>query len=176
MHSVATVARWLDRIFDHEQRLSLDPNDPGNWTGGKRGLGELKGTMWGIAAHTYPHLDIRAITQDQAASIYIEDYLAPLKADRYEDGVAFALLDFAVNSGVMQAKRSLQRAVGAAVDGVIGPRTLAALSRYTEAQLVMLISAERLRFMTALANWPTHGRGWARRMATNLRHAVEDVA
>lgn len=176
MHSIATVSAWLDRIFGHEQRLSLDPTDPGNWTGGTRGAGEIKGTMWGIAANTYPHLDIRNLTQDQAADIYLTDYLGPLKADHYADGVAYALLDFAVNSGVAQAKRSLQRAIGVKADGVVGPITLAALARYSEAQLVMLICAERLQFMTGLSNWPMHGRGWARRMAGNLRYAAEDVA
>lgn len=176
MHSTATVATWLERIFGHEQRLSLDPNDPGNWTGGKRGIGELKGTMWGISAASYPHLDIRRVTQDQAANIYIEDYLAPLHAHRHEDGVAYALLDFAVNSGVSQAKRSLQRRLKVKVDGAIGPVTLAAMAKHTEAQLIMLVTGERMLFMTNLYNWPVHGRGWTRRMAQNLFHAVEDVA
>lgn len=175
MHSTATVAMWLGRIFEHEQGLSMDRTDPGNWTGGKVGAGELRGTKFGIAANTYGHLDIANLTLDDAASIYIADFLAPLKADQHEDGVAYALLDFAVHSGPYQAKRSLQKRLKVAADGNIGPQTLAAMARYTEAQLIMLLSAERMFFMADRANWPTHGKGWMRRMAQNLLYAVEDV-
>ena len=41
----------LDETWGHEGGLSLDPNDRGNWTGGKKGSGELRGTKYGIAAH-----------------------------------------------------------------------------------------------------------------------------
>lgn len=175
-HSIATVARWLERIFEHEQGLSMDPKDPGNWTGGEVNVGELRGTKFGIAANTYGHLDIKNLTLDEAANIYIEDFLAPLHADKHEDGVAYALLDYAVHSGPHQAKRSFQKQLKVVADGVIGPKTLAAMARYTEAQLIMLLTAERMFFMADRHNWPAHGKGWIRRMAQNLLHAVEDVA
>jgi len=174
MHSTATVAKWLERIFEHEKGLSMDRTDPGNWTGGKVGAGELKGTKFGIAANTYGHLDIANLTLDDAADIYISDFLALLKADKYEDGVAYALLDFAVHSGPHQAKRSLQRRLKVAVDGNIGPLTLAAIARYT--QLILLVIAERMFFMADRENFQSHGRGWMRRMALNCLYGVEDVA
>jgi hypothetical protein len=36
----------------------MDERDPGNWTGGAIGKGELRGTKWGISAQTYPQIDI----------------------------------------------------------------------------------------------------------------------
>ena len=171
----AVVAGWLERILGHEGGLSMWPDDPGNWTSGKVGEGERKGTKWGIAANTYPHLDIKNLTKEQAADIYIKDYLAKLEPESMQDGVVFQLLDFAINSGVDRAVVCLQRAVGAVEDGRMGPATVAAVKRYTEAEVVMRLLAARLEFMAGLSVWPTFGRGWCRRIAANLRYGGEDL-
>lgn len=176
MHSTATVSAWLERILGHEGGYSRDPDDTGNWTGGARGLGELKGTRWGISAAAYPHLDIANLSADEASALYLEDYLAPMRADRFEDGVAYQLFDFAVNSGVHAACRALQRAVGVADDGIIGPVTLAAVARFSEATLIMRVIAERLDYMTNARTWEVHGRGWVRRVAGQLRYGGRDAA
>jgi len=165
---------WLERVLGHEGGFSLDPKDPGNWTFGRVGAGELRGTKWGISANAYPTLDIKNLSVEQAAHLYEIDYLDPLKADRYSDGVAFQLFDFAVNSGIQTATRRLQRALGVADDGVIGPITQAALIARSESDVIMLLLAERLDFMSSLSNWPVHGKGWARRIATNLRYGAQD--
>lgn len=170
----ALVKKWLERILGHEGGLSLDGNDPGNWTGGKVGVGELKGTKYGIAANTYPDLDIRALTVNDAAAIYARDFLAPLGAERYPDGVGFQLLDFAVNSGMRRTVLQLQFALGLKTDGVIGPMTLAAVQALPEHKMVMLIISQRIEYMTGLRNFAHAGRGWMMRMARNLRYAMED--
>jgi len=36
-------------------------------------------------------------------------------------------------------------------------------------------NAERLDFYTKLTKWPTFGKGWARRVAGNLRYGAEDA-
>lgn len=156
------AARWLQRLFDHEGGYVDDPNDPGGRT------------KYGISANSYPDLDIKNLTLEAAAEIYRRDFLQPIRADEHEDGVAFQLFDFAVNSGPHQALKAIQHAVGVTVDGIIGPVTLAAIRRHTESDLIMLVLAERLEFMTGLPNWPHHGRGWARRIATNLRYGAKD--
>ena len=173
-HSVDTVKLWLDRIFDHEAGFTDNPKDPGNWTGGAIGVGQLKGTKYGIAANTYGHLDIKNLTLDDAANIYLNDFLKPLKADNCADGVAYQLLDYAVNSGVFKALKGIQKAVGVKQDGIIGTKTLAALNKYSESDLIMLVLAERINFLTYLHNWDDAGRGWMRRMAKNLCFGAED--
>jgi len=154
---------WLIRILGHEGGEVDDPDDPGGHT------------KWGISKRSYPDLDISALTIEQAASIYMRDYAAPLRLWRFEDGVAFQLFDFAVNSGPRTAAKQLQEAVGVEPDGDIGPITLGAIAARSESDLVMLIIAERLDYMASLRTWPAHGRGWVRRMAENLRYGVEDT-
>lgn len=182
-HPPVLIAEWLTRIVDHEGGLSLDPEDRGNWTGGKKGVGELAGTKWGIAAHRYGaavdlprgRVAIRDLTVDDAAWIYRRDYIAPLRLDRYADGVAFQALDFAVNGGLDAGIRRLQKAAGLTPDGVVGPKTLAKMADYSEAQMVMLVLHARLHYLAGLPTWPTHGRGWARRVADNLLYGVHDT-
>lgn len=175
MHSAATIASWLDRILGHEGGYSNDRNDPGNWTGGNVGAGRLLGTKYGIAANTYPNVDIPRLTVEDAVEIYQRDFLTPLNADELEAGVAFQLLDFAVNSGPARAIRALQFEIGVKPDGQVGPITLGAIRARSGADLVMLLLAHRLEFMTGLKNWPQHGKGWARRIADNLRWAAQDT-
>lgn len=42
----------FERLMPHEGGFQCDPKDRGNWTGGRVGVGELKGTNRGIAAMT----------------------------------------------------------------------------------------------------------------------------
>jgi len=91
--------------------------------------------------------------------------------------VAYQLLDFAINSGqggVKTAIKRLQRAAGLVADGIVGPKTLIKMAQYTEADLVMLILSERLFYLTTLDKWNLYGKGWARRIAQNLRYGAED--
>lgn len=164
----------IDRLLSHEGGYTNDRRDPGNWTGGKVGVGDLKGTKFGIAANTYPKLDIKGLTRDQAVSIYRRDFWDRARCDRLPSAVAFQLLDGAVNSGIAQASRWLQRAAGVADDGMIGPASLAAIKAADPNDLVYRFNAERIEFMTRLKNWNVHGAGWMRRLAGNLRYASLD--
>ena len=157
------------KLIDHEKGLSLDPKDRGNWTTGIIGRGELKGTKYGISAMSYPHLNIQALTLDQAKEIYREDFWG--QADLIPDAVRFDFFDAAVNSGYVQSVKWLQRAAGAKDDGVIGPKTLLAVRMADPQQLAKRFNGHRLRAMSNMKGWDSQGRGWARRIATNLLEA-----
>ena len=45
-----TFDEAFDRLISHEGGYSEDPRDSGNWTGGAQGVGQLKGTKFGIAS------------------------------------------------------------------------------------------------------------------------------
>lgn len=165
----------FDRLIGHEAGFSDDKKDPGNWTGGRPGVGELKGTKFGIAANTYPDLDIKNLTLDQARAIYFRDWWQKIGADEIDPAIVFQLWDFAVNAGMGTAKRALQRAVGVADDGKIGPRSLAAIKAMTVPDVLLRFNAQRLRFYTSLSTWPTYGKGWTNRVAGNLDYASEDA-
>lgn len=174
-HSDEVVEKWLLRIVGHEGEFSENKLDPGNWTGGVIGQGSLKGTKFGISAKSYADLDIAGLTLSDAVAIYQRDFVRPLKLGRYRDGVAYQLLDFAVNAGPDRAIRRLQRAVGVKSDGVVGPITLDVLKALSEGDVIMLLVAERIEFLTYLRNWPDAGKGWMRRIADNLRFGAVDA-
>ena len=52
------------RLIGNEGEFDDSPKDRGNWTGGAIGVGELRGTKYGISAAAFPTLDIKAITLD----------------------------------------------------------------------------------------------------------------
>ena len=160
-----TFDQAFTKLLGHEGEFTDDARDPGNWTGGRVNVGTLKGTKFGIAANTYPDEDIRNLTVDRAKQLYRRDFWDRVRAEQLPESIRYAMFDAAVNSGVPQASRWLQRAVGANPDGIIGPRTLAAVQAADQSTLLRRLLAVRLRFMTDLSNWPAHGRGWARRIA-----------
>lgn len=154
--------QFIERLLSHEGGYVNHPSDPG---------GE---TQWGISKRSYPNLNIRTLKRGAAIEIYRKDFWERSRADDLSPDVGFQLLDAAVNSGIGQATRWLQKAAGVADDGVIGPVTLAALQCADPADLVLRFNAERLEFMTRLSTWDKFGKGWARRIAGNLRLAAQD--
>lgn len=131
-------------------------------------------THWGISKRAYPNIDIRALTKAQAIEIYRRDYWVTIHGEDLPHPIAYAMLDAAINSGWQKSIMWLQRAVGVADDGKFGPITKKAVTSASTADVMLLISAERLEFMTKLSNWPVNSRGWARRIAANLRYGAED--
>lgn len=165
----------FDRLIGHEAGFSDDAKDPGNWTGGRVGVGELKGTKFGIAANTYPDIDIKNLTLDRAKAIYYRDWWLKIGADEIDGAIVFQMWDFAVNAGMSTAKRALQRVVRVADDGQIGPRTIAAVKAMSVTDVLMRFNAQRLRYYTSLSTWATYGKGWTNRVAGNLDYAAEDA-
>ena len=68
--SKLTFDQAFERLIGHEGNFTNDKDDRGNWTTGIIGKGQLKGTKYGISAMTYPQLDIKNLTLDQAKQIY----------------------------------------------------------------------------------------------------------
>jgi len=158
-----TFDEACDRVLGHEAGYVNDPADPG---------GETK---WGISKRSYPQVNIAALTRDEAKAIYQRDFWTRVHADTLPGSVAYQLFDFAVNSGIETAVRAVQRALDVADDGHWGPISQAAAARTSESDLVLGLNAERLDFMTRLRNWPHAGKGWARRIASNLRYGARDT-
>ena len=129
-----TFDQAFGRLVGHEAGFSIDPRDPGNWTGGRPNAGELKGTKFGIAANTYPDIDIPNLTLDRAKEIYRRDWWLKIGADMYDPAIAFQLWDFAVNAGMETAKRALQRAVRVADDGGWDLQADILCERFTDGQ------------------------------------------
>lgn len=126
-------------VLAHEGGYVNDPNDLG---------GE---TNFGISKRSYPNIDIKNLTREQAMKIYHRDWWAKHKYGEIENlDVATKVFDLSVNMGPGTAHRLLQRAVnwvsgsGLVEDGVLGPLTMRATNQ-TDPQKIV----ETLRFMAA---------------------------
>jgi lysozyme family protein len=137
-----------------------DPQDPG---------GE---TRYGISKRAYPAEDIAGMTPDRAKVLYFRDYWGPAGCDAAPSALKFHLFDCAVNSGVTTAIKLLQKVVGETQDGILGPRTLQAVQSANALRLVPRFNGARLELMTSLPTWPTFGKGWAKRIASNLQETI----
>jgi lysozyme family protein len=155
---LTTFDQAFDKLISHEGAYIFDPRDPG---------GETK---FGVSKRSYPTLDIRGLTLADAKAIYRRDFWDRAQCDRLPPDLAFDVFDAAVNSGIGQSIRWLQRALGVADDGVVGPLTMAHIQRETDTSAIQArFNGHRLEFMTKLSTWDTFGKGWARRIATNLK-------
>lgn len=145
------------KLLGHEGEFSDHPDDPGGKT--RYGITEAVARRVGYRG------DMRELPLDLAKRIYKAEYWDAVRADEMPPAVRYVLFDAAVNSGVGQAARWLQNAAGVTPDGVIGPRTMAAVNALDANGLKSRMLASRLRMMTNLSNWPSFSRGWARRIA-----------
>jgi lysozyme family protein len=153
----------FDRLIGHEGGYVNHKDDPG---------GE---TNWGISKRSYPAIDIAKLTRDEAKEIYRRDFWQRARMTEYDPAIAYQVFDIGVNSGIETAVRLLQRAVGVADDGHLGPVTLAKIAAMSRTDVISRLIAERLDFWTKLSTWPTFGKGWARRAANTLREAAADT-
>ena len=143
-------------LLKYEGDYSDHPADPGGKT--RYGITEV------VAREAGYRGDMRELPLDLAKRIYKERYWDAVRADELPEAVRYAVFDAAVNSGPRQAAW-LQRAVGVTDDGIIGPKTLAAVRAADPERLLRRFLSQRLRFMTNLPNWSSFSRGWARRIA-----------
>ena len=157
----------FDRLIGHEGGYVNHPNDPG---------GETKFGITRRTARAYGYMgSMHELTREEARTIYRQGYWNRAQADKYDPAIAFQLFDAAVNHGIGQAIRFLQRAVGVADDGIVGPVTLAAVRSMSVSNVLAHFNAERLVFYTNLSTWSSFGKGWTRRIAANLRFAAKDT-
>lgn len=150
------------RVIAHEGGFVDHPDDPGG------------ATRFGVTERVARENGYRGSMRDfplaEARRIYRAKYWDAVRADELPAAVRFDVFDAAINSGPAQAIRWLQRAIGVRDDGVVGPATIAAARTFNGSALAARFNGTRLEFMASLPTWSTFGRGWARRIATNLRN------
>lgn len=152
----------VERVLDNEGGYVYNIHDPG---------GETK---YGISKRQYPNLDIKSLTKEDAKRIYKQDFWDRIDGDELPSPLSYQVFDAAVNHGIGNAIRMLQRAVGVVDDGHFGPLSHAAIRRLPTVDVVLRFNAERLDFYTQLSTWPSFGKGWVSRVANNLRIAGDE--
>lgn len=109
------------------------PEDNGNWTSNKQGVGELIGTNRGITAWEYKNFlgrtptvaEMKAMPVEHAMSIFKKNYWDKIRGDEIKDqGIANDLYDTCVNQGLVTGIRQIQEAADLAITGKMDDTTL----------------------------------------------------
>ena len=150
-------SKWGDYAF---ATWECDRADPG-------GL-----TKFGIDQRSHPSEDIKALTLDQAKQIYFLEYWVPSGAEHLPAGYGEVLFDIRVNGG--DGPRMLQRALNTllpknrklTVDGMLGPRSVAAMEELGRAGLQAFLDAREERYRDLAKRKPALAKflkGWLAR-------------
>lgn len=148
--------------FDQAFALTVSPAVEGGYVNNPRDPGGE--TKYGISKRSYPNLDIKNLTLDQASAIYRSDFWDVCCCDDLPAPIAGFVFDASVVQGQGWAPKMLQAAVGTATDGVIGPKTVAAISKVTVADLHATIGWLREQRFRQTADFSDFGHGWITRL------------
>ena len=158
------------------------PGDPGNWTGGRVGIGVLVGTNRGISAPVLSHwrhdapitaADMENLTLDEATAIAGALFGNPLRIEDLPPGPDLMTFELAWGSGLRFGGQTLQNAAGVTADGFIGPDTIAAANAGNPAAIITAMDAAVRRFYRSLPGWAEFGGGWIARSDRRLAAARE---
>ena len=161
---MSDFGKAFDLLIGNEGGYVNNPKDPGGET--NLGITRTVAVANGYAG------DMRTMPKETAKVIYKKMYWDKLQCDQLPFVVAFQLFDSGVNHGNAQAVKFLQRALSVTDDGVIGTKTIAAVSKMDDLQIAVLFNVERINFYTDLKTFSTFGKGWMRRVASNLKLAT----
>lgn len=155
--------RALALVLVHEGGCDDDPNDPGGRT--KAGITHIDYDAYrkrkGLALR-----DVFKMEDSERDEIYRTQYWDKVSADDLPSGLDYVVFDGAINSGVAQSVKWLQRALGTvAADGHLGNVTLAAVGQYPDqATLIQACCEARREFLRNLKTFKYFGKGWMKRV------------
>ncbi|HYX37232.1 MAG TPA: glycosyl hydrolase 108 family protein [Oligoflexus sp.] len=155
-----TFDEMIDFIIDKiEGGYSNDKRDNG---------GETK---WGISLKSHPELAgrIQSLTRDEAKKIYRREYFIPGYVSKYPSKVRLSVLDGSINHGILGNNRLVQKALKSLgcnilVDGVVGPKTLAALRSVDPLDFIVAHCKFRLALFRGHLDYQWAGAGWESRV------------
>ena len=159
----APTVTWED-IWAHtlkfEGGYANNPLDPG---------GE---TNYGISRSSYPNLNIRALTPEDAKAIFKIDYFDKVEGDillQINPGVAAHVADMAFNAGPTTAINLLYDSVGLPRKDEITDELLSRISK--DESTIESYSKARLSYYSSLYSAPTFIKSWINRVS-NLNRAL----
>ena len=147
----------VEKVLQHEGGYVNRTDDPG---------GETK---YGISKRTYPELNIRELTKEQAAEIYERDWWNLYGYERIlDEALSIKLFDLVVNMGASRAHRFLQESLNdcgcsLAVDGILGPRTIVECNSQSGRDVLKALLKRADAYYHSL-NKPQFLAGWLNRL------------
>ena len=164
----------LARVLKHEGGYVNDPLD----SGGRTNLGVTQRVWEEFVGHPVSEADMRALTPQKVAPMYKIKYWNPSYCAVLPKGLDYVVFDFAVNAGTGRSVKTLQPAIGCVADGVIGPRTMAAINDANPKDLIAKFSDARADFYQGIvARKPDQARfikGWLNRVEDARKLALEE--
>jgi len=162
----------LGIVLQHEGGFVDHPDDPGGAT--NKGVTQAVYNAW-RRARGEPTRSVREITDVEVRVIYQDHYWQRGRCHEMPWPVSLLHFDGCVNHGITGAARVLQRTLGVAADGVIGPVTLGTLKQRPAVPLAYGILWERLAYYVRICSARPASRtfllGWLRRVLA-LREEV----
>lgn len=173
------ITNW-DRAFDLVLKSEGGYVNDNADHGGETNLGVTRAAWGEYKGRPIRDGEMRALTRDMVKPFYKSRYWDKVRGDDLPAGLDYAVFDFAVNAGPGRAAKFLQRAVGVAEDGMIGPATMAAVQRANAAEVLAQFSAAKESFYKGLVDRdPAQRRfikGWLARVDQVERTAGTMVA
>ena len=164
----------LQYVLQSEGGFVDNPNDHGG------------ATMKGITLETYrifkknTHLtanDLKKISDMEVSVIYFNGYWNACHCSDLPSGIDYCVFDFAVNAGFGRSIKTLQKAVGADVDGVLGSITLALINKFNKISLINAFSDQKISFYKNIVernpSQVEFFRGWMNRIEEVEKRAVK---
>lgn len=170
----ALFERALSHVLEMEGGFTNDPHDPGGPT--NKGITLDVYARWTgqtVSTATRNRLvgQLKKIPDLMVREIYRTRYWTPAECGRMPLALSMMHFDTAVNHGVGRAIRILQEAVGADIDGEIGPQTRQRVAaKPIDETLIAYANLRRERYRTLDHFW-RFGRGWLRRVDFTLLQA-----
>jgi lysozyme family protein len=152
------VLKWEGGYSDH-------PSDRGGKT--NAGITQSVYDEWRVR-NGLSRQPVTGLSRDELLAIYRGNYWNPVRGDDMPEPLDLVLFDSAVNCGPHQATKWLQRALGVAADGRIGPQTMGAVNVCDPRYIANRVADMRSDFYDYLVSKdPRQGvflAGWDNRM------------
>lgn len=161
-----SIEELIHRLMAREGGYINHPAD----RGGPTNMGITQGTLSAARGRPVSIQDVKDLSETQAYDIYRLMYWERPRFNTLEVSpvIAEMLFDAGVHHGVGASVGMLQRAVGAKVDGFIGPMTKAAVHRAHPQILASRLMSERLMLIARLVKRdPSQAvfmEGWGKRL------------
>ena len=160
----------LTFVLQFEGGYVNHPDDPG----GPTNLGITQSTLSSFIGRQATIEEVKALTPAKVAPIYRLRYWDRVQGDDLPAGVDLAVFDFGVHSGPTRSVMSLQRVLGVADDGKLGPVTLTAANAASPLKTVNALCDARLDFLMQLKVFQSFGPGLTNRVS-KCRAAALDI-
>ena len=159
----------VSKTIKHEGGYVDHPNDRGGKT--KYGITETVARNYGYEGR------MQDLSKETAKEIYRQEFWDKVKADEFDEEIAYVLFDTAVNMGAGRAVMLLQETYNRvtpdnniSVDGIVGPETIGAVNQADREHILLgYIAGRTQRYFDIVDNNDSQKvfiRGWLSRMIT----------